>query len=212
MDASFWRERWDMGQIGFHSDKPHADLMGEHGAWLHGGRRVLVPLCGKSVDLPWLAQRIETVGVELAEKAVRAMHDEHNLQARVEQAGGLAAWRTPNLTVLQGDVFDLGADHVSGVDRVWDRAALVALDPDRRRRYVAHLRDLLPAGTRILLNVLVYDQQVMSGPPHSLSDSEVRHLYRGASVEQVDVCDMMNPRWREAGHTVFNRVLYRIEL
>ena len=67
MEASFWHERWQRHEIGFHQVAPHPAL-DQH--WvslgLQPGQRVFVPLAGKSLDLLWLAARgLEVVGIEL---------------------------------------------------------------------------------------------------------------------------------------------------
>lgn len=211
MDPEFWRARWREGRIGFHRAEVHPDLL-RHGELLTDGAGVLVPLCGKSVDLPWLAARVPVVGVELAEEAVAQLHEEHGLAPEVERVGPFTAWRTPNLVVLQGDLFDLRPEHLPHpVDRAWDRAALIALDQDRRRRYAAQLRDLLAPAGRILLEALTYDPHVMEGPPHSVPDSEVVELYAGASIEQLDVRDALDDRWRAAGHSWWRTTVWRID-
>ncbi len=74
MHKDFWQERWAHNEIGFHLDDVHPGMR-RH--WprlaLPDGATVLVPLCGKSLDLAWLAgQGFNVVGVELSEKAVEA--------------------------------------------------------------------------------------------------------------------------------------------
>lgn len=212
MDASFWRERWGADQIGFHEHQVHPDLQRFAEDWLEGASGVLVPLCGKTVDLPWLARRVPTVGVELVHKAVEALHDEHGLSADCEPSGSFVAWRTENLTVLCGDVFELRPHHVAQVNRVWDRAALVALDPPRRRRYAETLRNALQPGAQILLSAFAYDQQRMSGPPHSVPEDEVRSLYDGADIEVLLEDRELDPRWKQRGHDWWVRTVYRVTL
>ena len=69
MDPSFWRDRWQAGQIGFHEGRPNSFLE-RFADRLPRGGRVLVPLCGKAEDLAYLAGRgHEVVGVELVEDA-----------------------------------------------------------------------------------------------------------------------------------------------
>lgn len=212
MDAAFWERAWQEDRIGFHQHEVHAALPAYHDSWLDGGSGVLVPLAGKSLDVSWLSERMPTVAVELSAKAVQALHEESGLEARVEEDGAYRAWRSEGLTVLQGDVFELEPRHVEGIDRVWDRAALVALDPPRRLRYAAMLRRLLPEGTQILLSSFAYDQRVMPGPPHSVPEAEVRALYRGATVEVLQSDDTLPPPWEERGHRWWKRSLYRITL
>lgn len=209
MDPEFWRSRWREGKIGFHQDRVHPDLLA-HADQVLDGAAVLVPLCGKSVDLPWLAERLPTVGVELSEIAVTELFAEHGLVPAIDQVEGMRRFRAGSLTVLLGDFFDLRPAHLpSGIDRVWDRAALVALDPSRRQRYAAHLRALLPTG-RVLLNSFVYDPSVMEGPPHSVPPSELAAIYPNATIDRLDDREELTERFRELGHAWWRTQVHRI--
>ena len=210
--SDFWLERWEQGQIGFHQDEVHPDLL-SHGDWLLGRpARVLVPLCGKTWDLPWLAQRgAEVVGVELAERAVRALMEEHALPYTVEDRGEHRVFTSGTLSVWCGDFFALPAE-LGPFSGVWDRAALVALPPELREAYAAQIRRLAPGG-RLLQNVVEYDEQIMSGPPFSVSAEVLRALY-GPRVQLVVERDVIatEPRWRERGHRWFRSSLYEVSL
>ena len=204
MDRDLWLERWEQGQTRFHRSEPSAALVANEDRFLGGGpHRVLVPLCGKSVDLPWLVSRGHTaIGVELAEKAVRALFDEHGLapiveQPIVEQDGPFLRFVAGPLTVHCGDVFALDRSRVGPVDRIWDRAALIALPPDLRVRYAARLRELAPGAT-MLLETLHYDPTRMSGPPFSVSLDEVQALY--GSFELLDERDIRDEEERWTAH------------
>ena len=81
MDAAFWLQRWQEGQIGFHRSDV-MPLLEKH--WpslqLPAGSRVLVPLCGKSLDMHWLAaQGHRVLGVELSPLAVTQFFEEAGL-------------------------------------------------------------------------------------------------------------------------------------
>ncbi len=213
MEPDFWRQRWEQGQIGFHRASVHPDLLGFASDWILGGRGVLVPLCGKSLDLPWLAGRLPTVGVELSALACAQLHEEQGLSPEIGAQGPFKAWRSPGLAVLEGDLFHLRPEDVAGVDRVWDRAALVALNPEQRRRYIAHLRALLPPGTRYLLNSLRYDTEKQGGPPHSVDEAEVRALFAGVqSVELLLRADELDDRARANGHDWWEKSVYGVVL
>lgn len=58
MHPDFWHQRWQQNQIGFHQDTP-TPLLQKHWPALGvpAGARVFVPLCGKSLDMAWLAAR-----------------------------------------------------------------------------------------------------------------------------------------------------------
>lgn len=211
MEPSFWLERWDQGQIGFHQDRVHADLQA-NADWLLG-ERILVPLCGKSWDLPWLARcGVQVVGVELAEKAVRALVEEHELPHTVRDEGRHRVFVSDRLQVWCGDFFEL-PEATGPFDAVWDRAALVALEPDQRERYVDRVRRLAPGG-RLLLNVVDYDPAVMTGPPFAVTADAVRQLYGADRVELVAERDVLEqePRWAERGHRWFRSLLFRIRI
>ena len=68
-----WVERWQEGRTGWHEPDGNDSLKKY---WRAAGRRVLVPLCGKTPDLAWLARLgNEVVGIELAEIAVETFFD-----------------------------------------------------------------------------------------------------------------------------------------
>jgi thiopurine S-methyltransferase len=181
-----WIARWRDGRTGFHEG--HANVfLDRYLARLSGRRRVLVPLCGKSEDLAFLAAHgHDVVGVELAEQAVRAFFDAHALVPAITPRGALTEYRSGALTLLVGDFFEVTPAAIGPVDAFYDRAALIALPEELRPRYVAHLRALVPAGAPGLVITLEYDAHAMTGPPFSVSESELRALYAGATVEWLD--------------------------
>ena len=176
MESQFWIERWREGQIGFHEGAPNAFL--QRFADRLAGIRVLVPLCGKTEDLAYLGSRgHEVVGVELVEDAARAFFAEHELTPAIERRGPLAVYTAGAITVISGDLFAVSIDDTGPIDAIYDRAALIALPPEVRPRYVAHLRTLVRTAPAVLVTV-EYPQDLMSGPPFSVPEAEVRTLYR----------------------------------
>jgi thiopurine S-methyltransferase len=182
MEPSFWVARWQEGKIGFHEGAPNQYLVA-HAAWLADRRRVLVPLCGKSEDLAFLASRgHDVVGVELVEDAVKQFFDEHGTVAETEVSGSLVIYRAGAITVIAGDIFAVTTDHIGPIDAIFDRAALVALPPDIRARYAAHLRALTPDARRELLVSIEYPPEASNGPPFCIEEPEVRRIFAGSSV------------------------------
>lgn len=215
MEPSYWLAAWDEERTAFHSDAVHPALPKHEESFLGGGaHHVLVPLCGKSVDLAWMAARgHQVVGVELAEKAIVAFHAREHRGPTVTEAEGFRAYRSPGLMVLQGDVFALTPEIAGPIDRVWDRAALVALTPEQRVKYVEVLRTLLLPGAVVLLETFDYDQAQKPGPPHAVTEDEVRTLWAGAKVERLDQHDAteeVRPRGWNLDRFVVS--LWRIEL
>lgn len=183
MTTEDWVARWREGRIGFHEGQPN-EMLDRHHARIAGARRVLVPLCGKAVDLAFLAAHgHEVVGVELAEVAVQAFFAEHALAPTVTPRGGLVEYRAGAITILAGDMFAVTAELAGPIDALYDRAALIALPPELRPPYVALVRRLLPAGARGLIITAEYDQALMAGPPFAVLEDELRALYAGAALE-----------------------------
>lgn len=185
MEREFWRSRWSEGRIGFHEGQPNTYLA-RHLGVLGAGRRVLVPLCGKAEDLAFLAGRgHQVVGVEWVEEAVRAFYEEHQLRPEISSQGPFIRYHADSITLFAGDFFACTSESLGPIDALFDRAALIALPPQRRAAYAKHLRVLMPAGTPGLLVTLDYPQHQMSGPPFSVPESELRALFAGLSLERL---------------------------
>lgn len=214
MHHEFWHQRWHEGKIGFHEGKPNEHLLA-HAAHLRlEDARVLVPLCGKTVDLAWLAaQGAEVVGVELVTSAVEAFFREQGLTPERTRVGALERFRVPDLTVFAGDFFALDAETAGGpFDACWDRAALVALPEGLRERYVAHARSLLRPGATTLLVTFEHDLG-SSEPPFSIPDALVRTLFAEDAITELATHDVssITPNLLARGGTFVRDHVYRIE-
>lgn len=201
-----WIDRWRNNRIGWHEPEGNRSLK-KH--WSATGRRVLVPLCGKSYDLIWLqAQGNDVVGIELSEIAARAFFDENQLDYRRNNADPHRFDAVDrNISIICGDYFDIS---VSPCDACFDRGALVAMSPDLRTRYVKHTKSLLADDPYQLLITLEYDQTVANGPPFSVPENDVRsywpNLDRLDAYEDLENCP---PKFREAGLESVVEVVWR---
>ena len=179
MEHDFWHRRWQENEIGFHESDVNPALK-EHFTELNlkKGDAIFVPLCGKSRDVGWLLDRGLTVtGAELSDVAVKQLFDDLALTPDIRQVGKLQRYSTGNLTIFQGDIFDLSHDVLGHIDAVYDRAALVALPEQMRQRYAAHLLTLTGCAKQLLI-CLEYDQARMDGPPFSVMANDVRDYYQ----------------------------------
>jgi thiopurine S-methyltransferase len=179
MDHHFWMSRWEKNDIGFHMQQAHHALIRYYDRLnLQPCDTVFVPLCGKSVDMIWLREHgLRIIGTELSLIAAEAFFAEHGLQATRKSSESFVHFTADNLKILCGDHFTLRRDDLDGVAAVYDRAALVALSPDSRRRYADHLTQLLPPAGRILLISYDYNQNEISGPPFSVPFPEIDRLF-----------------------------------
>lgn len=178
MDKQFWQDRWTKNQIAFHNPEAHPLLVRHFDAVVSKkAPHVFVPLCGKSLDLVWLAEQGCTVtGAELSELAVQQFFDELGIQPHIAAAGALTRYEGNGITIYQGSVFDVTADMLGPVDLVYDRAALVALPETMREQYARHLRETTQNATQLLI-CYEYDQSCSDGPPFSVDEAEVRRQY-----------------------------------
>ncbi len=215
MNPEFWHERWQTRQIGFHQDEINPYLVRY---WpelqLDSAGRVLVPLCGKSRDMIWLLdQGFSVVGIEISPIAVEAFFAENNMVPTISREPHCSRWTFDGLELLCADFFDLDRNDIGEIAAVYDRAALIALPPETRPRYASHLAGLLGDATTGLLITLQYDQGEMSGPPFTVSDTEVQQLL-GARYDIECLCttDVLaaNQRFREQGLTRLDEKAYRL--
>ena len=143
----------------------------------------MVPLCGKSSDMIWMArQGCEILGVELSSLACEDFFKENGLDFKRENANPFVKYSVNNITILCGNFFDLQPEMVSGVSSVYDRAALIALPPELRSKYVQHLLKVTGRPFDALLITIEYDQNKAEGPPFSVSENELRTLYSEGSI------------------------------
>lgn len=216
MEEAFWQARWAQGQIGFHLQEVNPYLQ-QHWPSLSiaPGSQVLVPLCGKSLDMAWLAgQGLRVLGVELAERAVEDFFAEQGLQPEVEQQGVLRLYRAAGVEIYCGDFFNVQAEHVAGCTALYDRAALIALPETMRARYVEHLAAILPGNCRGVLVSLEYAQEEMSGPPFSVSQAEIdARLSPYWQIELLARHDVLNENWRflQRGLSSLHESIYRLQ-
>lgn len=178
MEPSFWLDRWQKGEIGFHAEAVQPALIKHWPALgVPEGARVLVPLCGKSLDMLWLAQQgLHVVGVELSAIAVRDFFAGHGITPQVREQGGFEVSSADAIELWCGDFFALDP-RAGQPPAAYDRAALVALPPPMQQRYAEKMAELMPRGGKVLLISLDYNPEEMQGPPHNISQARVRELF-----------------------------------
>lgn len=215
MDADFWLQKWQEGQIGFHRHDV-MPLLQKH--WpslqLPPDSRVLVPLCGKSLDMHWLAaQGHRVLGVELSPLAVTQFFEEAGLDPERTTSPYGEHFSAGPIEIILGDAFGLDPALLADVAGVYDRAALIALPPDLRLRYRDTVYAALPAGCQGLLITLEYPQEEKAGPPFSVAQAEVESLFaapwRHTLLERRDILDQ-EPRFREEGLSALETAVYRL--
>lgn len=216
MDAGFWHDRWQNDQLGWHQTEINATLAKHWPALgVAPDAGVFVPLCGKSLDMRWLRERGHPiVGVELSPIAVRDFFAEAEIEPTRRPHGDLETFEGGGYTLHQGDFFALTPADLRGVGGVFDRGSLVALPPEMRARYAAHLTTILPVGARVLLVTVAYAEGDMNGPPHSVPDAEVEARFADAfTLERIEHVGPQAPpeRFLERGLKAMTESVWRLE-
>lgn len=216
MEADFWLARWREGRTHFHQERvepllqkywPNLDVP--------AGARVLVPLCGKSLDMVWLAaQGLRVLGVELSPLAVAQFFEGQGVTPEVRESALGTHYRAGDIEILCGDIFALDAETLGSCEAAYDRAALIALPTDMRPDYVQHVYGQLAAGYRGLLMTLDYPQAQMDGPPFSVDDAEVQGLFKGhTQAKVIDQRDILakEPKFAQRGVARIDALMYQLQ-
>ncbi len=181
MQHEFWHDAWESGDTGWQQDEPN-EFLRQYWPELQipAGATVLVPLCGDSVDMQWLAdQQLRVCGVELNRGAVDSFFERRGLQPDVIGLENGVFCQLGSFSIFCGDILEVSDSLFPEIHAVYDRGATVALPTDVREQYAARLSRLVPADTQMLLVSLSYDEESMDGPPFSVPYEEVQRLYGG---------------------------------
>lgn len=177
-ENNLWLERWKNRELGFNQIQVNT-FMVEHFSSLNldKGTNILVPLCGKSIDISWLlAQDYNVIGVELSQQAIIELFDALALIPLVTNVGEFTLYSAENIKVFVGDFFKLTQTMLGKIDAIYDRAALVALTKPVRHQYATHLSHISNNAPQLLLS-FEYDQSLMDRSPYSVDENEVNAHY-----------------------------------
>lgn len=203
---SMWAAKWSHGQPDWHEREANEHLR-RHIHSLMPVRlqcpRVLVPLCGQSVDMMLLnSAGWEVWGVEGVKSAAEGFFVSQRLHATSVPPGAAVPGATvimaaqpmdavtvsptskgeqvsppPPLRVAVGNFFALHHEALGTFDAAWDRGSFVAIHPSMRDEYVRVMRNRIRPGGRVLLEAWCHERaahgDAPEGPPHSASPAEV---------------------------------------
>lgn len=180
-----WQDKWVNHKIGFHQAEGHQLLKKHLDNFLKGESRLRVffPLCGKAVEMKWFADLGHSViGVEISELGIREFFMEQNLsysEEPITEIPGAKVFKSSsgNISLYCCSIFDLPRANIGKFDRIWDRGALVAVNPSDRGRYADTVLYLLRKGFLYLMSVFSYDPTQFEGPPFYVPDSEIQALF-----------------------------------
>lgn len=178
MELSYWESRWNKDNTGFHMPEGYPGLKKYWSELnLPPNPNVLVPLCGKSLDMIFLRNEGANVtGVEVSVKAIKSFFKENELDFETESFAGFTIYQAEGIAIWQGDFLKFPESKFN-FDLIYDKAALVALPPEKRRSYAEKLLNLSTPETKLLLHHFIYPQDEMNGPPFSVGESEIEEYF-----------------------------------
>ncbi|KAM5298325.1 thiopurine S-methyltransferase [Ctenodactylus gundi] len=203
-----WQDKWVNRKIGFHKAEGHQLLKKHLDTFLKGesGLRVFFPLCGKAVEMKWFADLGHSVvGVEISELGIQEFFTEQNLSYSEEPITGIPGAKvfkssSGHISLYCCSIFDLPRANIGKFDRIWDRGALVAINPGDREQYTDIMLSLLRKGFLYFVAVLSYDPTKHQGPPFYVPDSEIQRLFgTKCSIHCLENVDALEERHKEWG-------------
>jgi len=177
-ENNLWIERWENREIGFNQSQANPFMVEHFSALgLEEGSRVLVPLCGKSIDMLWLlSQGYKVIGIELSEKAILEFFDELGKTPTISTVDELICYSSDTIDIYVGDFFKVTEKILGKIDAIYDRASLVALTTQMRIAYAKHLGNITNHAPQLLL-CFEYDQSLMNRSPYSVDEAEIKVHY-----------------------------------
>lgn len=146
---------------------------------------ILVPLCGRSPDMLWLAKRgHRIVGIEWVEHAVKRFFEESCLDYNVEiiEVGGskVSVYKSTGslaITIYCGDFFAFKEYPLGEFDFIWDNGSICSFRYEKRSDYVCITSSVLKPNGNILLGTFDYEQNEHPFIPFATTTSEITELY-----------------------------------
>ncbi|KAK6180201.1 hypothetical protein SNE40_012393 [Patella caerulea] len=222
MSVEDWEERWELGQTHFHKEDVHPTLQ-KYYKHLTRGRdklRFYVPLCGKTVDMSWLADKGHTViGCEGSDLACHQFFEENSIPyvtSKIPGIDGIAyvAGNKAAIGIYRCDFFQLSVEILEPFDCIWDRGSFVAIPVTMRQQYADSIIPTLKKDGSYLLDTFQLSSDIFAGPPFNCTEDDVYKYFGNLcnieKLESTDICgDVHRQQW---GLQSFDEVVYLLTL
>ena len=205
MQENYWNNRWITGQTAWHMSETNPRLKEHfHLLELIKGDSVFVPLCGQSLDLNFFLEKdLCVTGLDISPVAAYKSFESQSVgfKSYPLESGQVVQAMRSKLTYIIGDFFKTIPRLSLNFMAIWDRASLVAISPDTRKKYGEINSQILSDNGKILLDTISYESSELLGPPFSVNIEDVKNIYPGFKVEQI-LCSNFpttKPRFLESG-------------
>merc|ERR1712136_91587 len=180
--VEYWDGRWKNNQSPGHKNEKNDFLVNHfsHIIKYKNPARILVPLCGKAVDMKWMYDLGHSVvGIEGVVEPIIQFFTEQKLEYHMEVIGTSPCYSTEDgrLKIIHSDLFSIDPELCGKFDAVWDRGSLVAIYQEDREKYAELMENIFKEDFSYLLTTVAYDQSKFSGPPRSVPEKEIERLF-----------------------------------
>ncbi|KAM9307702.1 putative thiopurine S-methyltransferase [Gastrophryne carolinensis] len=167
-----WKRNWEIGKIVFHEKEKHPLLVEFLDEMINGRQKlnIFFPLCGKNVDMKWLAEKGHTiVGVDISEIGLKQFFEEQSVpfvEEAVPDIPGAKVFKSTseNISLYCCSIYQISDSVIGKFDGIWDRGSLVAINLIERQRYVDIMLSLLNQDCRYLLITVDFNPALIQGP------------------------------------------------
>lgn len=212
MEKDFWLNKWQVSDIAFHESYVNPHLINSfHFLKLPRDAQVLVPLCGKTRDMLWLAdQGYQVTGIELSPIACQDFFAEMGVAPTISQENKITKYQHKNITLICGDLFEVTQADLPVIQAIFDCKAMVALPEEMRKKYINQLKKCCGNAFQVFLIAITSPDQA-KGPPFSVSSEEIKSLYGDPFAVNVITSARMQDvpeRLQKKGYQEITETLY----
>nr|CAB3267191.1 thiopurine S-methyltransferase-like [Phallusia mammillata] len=220
MELGYWSNRWKTGDVQFHKEDVHYDLIENENKLLPQQGSVFFPLCGKTVDMAYLASKGHTVvGLEFDEEPIKSFFSENKLKYNITEIEDYpfkkyqCCNQGADITIYQGDINHATVNFLGKFDAIWDRGSFVAINTNDRTMYTNLILGIMKPNTQYYLLCVEFDSSVFGGPPHSTTQADVqKHFGKHCHVTPLKRSNIMSQRYQSFGLREGFSVLYNLTL
>ncbi|KAM8966240.1 thiopurine S-methyltransferase-like [Pelodytes ibericus] len=221
LSVNDWMARWEKRIIGFHEANVHV-LLAEFVDDMVNNRkqiRILFPLCGKAVDMKWLADMGHTiVGIDVSEIAIKEFFAENNIPYVEEDVPGISGAKvfkstSGNISLYCCSIFNINDSIVGKFDGIWDRGAMVAINPCDRQRYVSLIISLMAKDCHYLLVTVEFEPKLHAGSPFYVPDEDLETMLGSlCSYKCLKTIDALSDNQRQWGLVFYQEKIFLVTL
>lgn len=206
-NSEFWKQGWEKGFTGFHQNEYNPTLLEYFKDKDLKNKTIFVPLCGKSLDMIYLAELgANVIGVEIVKEPVEQFFIENKLDYQIEGNKYSSSTLNGRITIINDDIFKL--QELGEVHYLYDRASNIALPQCiREDKYYPTIKKLITDKTGILLLTIDHEGSRDFGPPYPVTKDETLQQYPDLILQNESTVKSQD-RFQKEGIDKIQRIIW----